>query len=139
MSLQGNPFLDCHSEIDQEKNELSLDVCSIKGTHLFSPDNVIPPFEHMITSSQTSQFMQMFEFQNSASFNQGAANLTSQKPKLRLSEKDEIADQSTQLSKENPITDFAPFDLHPIAVDRTDFDVVSEKHEPRQKKTLFKP
>ena len=50
MSLQGNPFLDCQSEME-EKNLDSLDICSVKGNYLCSPENIFPPFEQMITSS----------------------------------------------------------------------------------------
>ena len=35
MSLQGNPFLDCQSEME-EKNQDSLDICSVKGNYLCS-------------------------------------------------------------------------------------------------------
>ena len=47
-SLQGNPFLDCQSQKD-EKHEASIDICSVKGNYLCSPENIFPPFETMIT------------------------------------------------------------------------------------------
>lgn len=50
ISFQGNRFLDCQSEQD-EKNQVSLDICSVKGNYLCSPENMFPPFDQMITSS----------------------------------------------------------------------------------------
>ena len=69
MSLQGNPFLDCQSEQD-EKNEVSLDICLEKGNYLCSPENLYP-FDQMGTSTQTTQYMKMYELSNSALYNQG--------------------------------------------------------------------
>jgi len=92
----------------------------------------------MLTSSQTSQFMRMNELQNSASYNQGT--LASQKPKLKIYERfdSEIIDQSTKMSFQTqeslPAAQLPPS----LAVDPTDFDVVSEKQAVAPKKTLNK-
>ena len=70
ISLQGNPFLECHDE-QEDKNQVSLDICSVKGNYLCSPENIFPHLDQMVTS-QTSQFMKMYEFQNSSLYTQEA-------------------------------------------------------------------
>lgn len=84
ISLQGNPFLECQGDEQEDKNQVSLEVCSVKGNYLCSPENIFPHLDQMVTS-QTSQFMKMYEFQNSSLYTQEAQG--QQKPKLKIFER----------------------------------------------------